>query len=362
MRILEHGILEGTDAIITRKVMCPFPATPAKVRAGFARLGQVDFLPLILANVTDIHFPGQPIKTESPGVTQTKMQNFITAINRTGEGITGRDAVITDQAAQFGVLRRDTVNIDPQELSFQAVQVLGMSEKVIGVAAITAGDVEIAIGAKMKITAVVVTRILFKFQQRESRGLIGNIGVTCRYCVAGHNRTIQAGFRFTGVINVKIPVQAAIIGVECQSQEALLVASTVNFAGDVEERRSQQGVGRKIINPDDALLLDDKQAAGTIAGICDGNRVGQVICQLCYTQMVEDRRNGKINGQNGYRVIQVFAAGHAACILDRYFVTPENPAKIIGGFSHPALHVGDKRWGAGKGHCFRFTGPEWGAC
>jgi len=144
--------------------VCPFPATPAKVRAGFLRPNPVDFLPLVLANIADVHFPGLAIKTESPRITQTKMQDFITTIQGSGEGITGRNAIITHQATQLAVRRRRTVNVDPQELAFQAIQILGMSELVITATTITAGDVEITIGAKMKITTIVITRILFKFQ------------------------------------------------------------------------------------------------------------------------------------------------------------------------------------------------------
>jgi len=102
--------------------------------------------------------------------------------------------------------------------------------------------------------------------------------------------TIDIGFRGVGessqeldpvgvdVAEKEAPIDLE-VGVEGNPQQAFEVAHGVHHgvrrdqAGDVNERRGQQLAGVEVENPDDAVLLNDKQPVGAVARVRDVNRL-----------------------------------------------------------------------------------------
>ena len=131
-----------------------------------ARRLHVDFFPVILTDVGDVHVTRLGVKTEGPGVTQTVGPDFRLGfrmhlgeglfadakqghlLKRGDEGIILRDVV--------SAVTRGFVHVDAQHLAEVGVQILAGIDHITFPAAVTDADVKVAIRTKSDLAAVMV--------------------------------------------------------------------------------------------------------------------------------------------------------------------------------------------------------------
>ena len=107
----------------------------------------VDLLPGGLADVADEELARHPIEGKAKRVAQPEGVDLLTARRPSREGIVGRDPVRE---------RARSVDVDPEDLSEQVVDVLRSIAGVVAGAAVAHADVEEPVGAELHHAAVVV--------------------------------------------------------------------------------------------------------------------------------------------------------------------------------------------------------------
>jgi len=125
--------------------MGPFSAPPAKIEPSWRAGGLIaDLLPVTLPDITDVQITCGTIETEAPGVSQTNSPYLISA-----------DGADVRVVWRIGIWL-PTVYVDTQHGTQQGVLILPIVLRVTSTAPITHADVEIAIWAKVELTAIVI--------------------------------------------------------------------------------------------------------------------------------------------------------------------------------------------------------------
>ena len=141
--------------------------TPTVVFAAGAQCRlEVDLFQGILSDVTDKQVSGLPIEGKSPGIAKAVSPDFIFSRRIRHEWIVRRNAV-----------GKPAVHIDAQDLSKQGGQSLGVVLRVAAVAAVACADIQIAVGAELQLSAVVIAKRLVYLQQNRFRSSVRHIGV-----------------------------------------------------------------------------------------------------------------------------------------------------------------------------------------
>src|SRR6266545_4183671 len=141
----------GGSAVRGRHVkgLVAFEAPPAIVLAAVTsgRL-EVDLFAAALAHIANEQVAGLTIEGETPGVTQPVGPDFVACagVVIVGKRVVGWD-IIRQAIAGVGV-----VDVDPQNLTHQRVQVLRVADRsmlVAGTAAVAGADVEVAVRSEL---------------------------------------------------------------------------------------------------------------------------------------------------------------------------------------------------------------------
>ena len=119
---------------------------PAKV---VAKSNHVDLLTLSLADVAHVQLPRATVEREAKWVAQARRVDLIASRSPPCKRIVRRDGVW-----------QGAVDVDPEHLAQQVVDVLGAVVGVVGRAAVAHADVEKPVGAKRDHAAVVVGKRL----------------------------------------------------------------------------------------------------------------------------------------------------------------------------------------------------------
>ena len=150
-------------------------------------------------------------------------------------------------------------HVDAEQRAKQRSPILPVALRIAAGAAVTEPDIQVAVGAELDLTAVVVSIRLIRLQQHLFAIGISRIGIVGRDAVAG-NRSIPA---FVRVVNVEDAVRP-VIGIECHAQEALLVGVGADPRPNLEEERVLASAVFE--NGDSAVLLHDEEPTAGIAG------------------------------------------------------------------------------------------------
>src|SRR5437879_3472939 len=140
--------------------MCRLPQRPTVVRAPCESCSlEVDLLPRVLADVSDVEVAGRSIEAEAPGVAKTVSPDF-TPSARAKVWVAGRNRVPPRRA-----------HVDSKHLAEQSCEALAIALRCVPGAAVTAAatvahaDVEQAVRTELDQAAVVVGLRLFDDQQ-----------------------------------------------------------------------------------------------------------------------------------------------------------------------------------------------------
>lgn len=182
---------------------------PAIVSAFF---NEIDFLPLVLPDITDPEIVIRAIERKTPGISESVRPDFRAyTIGRINKRIVGRDAVVQ---AVFGV-----VDIYSNDGAQQGCWVLAVAIGIEPTTAVAESDVEVAVGAEHDSTTVVVGVRLVDLENDVFGSEVG-----CVWIGGDGKPTYDRSARFCcGVVNVEVAV-FRVIGVEGQAEEPFLVA------------------------------------------------------------------------------------------------------------------------------------------
>jgi hypothetical protein len=240
--VLGDGIDQPAGVAVARRVEAAraFLEAPAVVLAAGARGRlEIDLLGLVLADVADVEVAGRAVEGDLPRVAQAVSPDLT-------------------PPAQAGVARRDAVrllarlDVDPQHLAEQVVQVLGAVLLVAGTAAVAGAYVEVAVTrAEVHDPAVVVPGQV-RHRQDDRLG--------ARERVARHDVRVVGAPR---VVHVVVALGGE-PGRERDAQQALLVAAALDLAAYVEQRPGDRAV---LDDSDPASALDHEEAARPVAGV-----------------------------------------------------------------------------------------------
>ncbi len=111
--------------------------------------GDIDLVEAALADVGDDEMAVAPIEGEAPGIAQPERPDEVGARRRAREGIAGRDGMV---GRRLGMM----VDVQPQHLPEQVVDVLSAALRVAPAAAVPQAEIEIAVRAERDVAAVVV--------------------------------------------------------------------------------------------------------------------------------------------------------------------------------------------------------------
>src|SRR5262249_11493845 len=137
------------------KAVRAFHDAPAEIAAA---CDDVDFLEIILANVSGKQPPAVAIEREAPRVAQTERPDLRQPVRARGEGIVAGNAALSIETVI-------AVHIDAQDFPQQSLRALAVVERIAGRAAVAKGDVEKTIRAKSKLAAIVVIERLVHGEQ-----------------------------------------------------------------------------------------------------------------------------------------------------------------------------------------------------
>ncbi len=234
-RALRCGRREGDQALATVPAEVQPPA-----RGGAAH--EVDLLSRVLTDVADQQRSGDPVEAEAPRIAEAVAPDLICAC-AARERVAGRDRVGGSGAARVGV--------DPQQLAEQRLPVLAVLQRVAGTTPVACGDVEVAVGPDLQLTAVVVRERRVIDRQQASSG--GRVDGAADLAVLVDLQVAVAGAR---VHHIETAAGVVVRGEGDREQTAL--AARQDPIGDVEERRRHAVIGKL----DPARLLDDEQPVG----------------------------------------------------------------------------------------------------
>jgi hypothetical protein len=134
-----------------------FHATPAVILAALAapRL-EIHLLPAGLSDVRDEQISRQAIKAEAPRVAQAQGPDLFAC----APGITAHKGIIRRDVIGQSIVGVRVVHINAEHLAQQRRGPLRVVLRIAASAAISHADVEIAIGAKLQLAAVMVAERL----------------------------------------------------------------------------------------------------------------------------------------------------------------------------------------------------------
>ena len=267
-----------------------FAAIPTVIFTPRAAGGlEVDFFDLVLTDIRDEQVTGRPVEGEAVGVAHPNRPDLVAGIAVRHEGIARRDAVNADQAAAPDVTAdgtlavffefargRQVVDVDAQHFAQELIRVLSSIERIISAAAVAHADVEVSIGPKMQVAPVVIGEILLDFEHHQERVAIGDIRIAGGTGETGDGSAVEPrSRRIAGVVEVKEAV-VFVVGMEGETEQALLVAGVVHQTGDIEKGGAEKLCRILVENLDDARLLDQEKTRGSVPGMADGHHIGQV--------------------------------------------------------------------------------------
>ena len=157
-----------------------FVAAPAVVDAA-GRPGRlkIDLFPGVLPHVGNPEVAGEAVEASAPGVAHAHGPDFVA-----GGGAAAHVGVVVGNgvaaAAQAHAVWRDAgaaVDVDAADFAQEGGEGLGVVLRVAAAAAITQGDVEVAVGAKMDVAGVVVGVGLVDGEENAFAGGVGDVGV-----------------------------------------------------------------------------------------------------------------------------------------------------------------------------------------
>ena len=257
--------------------LVPFAQAPAVVRPLRA---EIDLLPQILSDVGDPQSAGAPIERHPPRVAQAVGPDLLAHA-----GGARRLAAVLGHHGDEGIVIGDSVgrllpfgvDVDPQHLAEEVLEVLPVAERIILLAAVAVGDVEIAIGAEADRAPFVVPRRVLDAEDLLAAGCIGRIGIVLRYAVALEDH--REGRRLRGVVDEELAVLGE-PGMEGEAEEPLfvLLVGVVDLLGEVEEHLRRCRVGAEEM--DRPLLLRHEQPPRSITGVRQQDRPQRIRCAI----------------------------------------------------------------------------------
>src|ERR1043165_4475139 len=167
----------------------------------------VHFLPFVLTHVTRPHHAGLAIPTVAPRIAETVSVNlFAHAIFLLfgHEGVILRDAVRKLMAVLAIAYSGTGVDIDAKNFGEQGGGVLSVAVRVVGRAAVTEREIQIAIGSETDLAAFVVAVRLRDFQENALGREVGFVGIGGRDLEFADDAAARV---LLIVINVKQPVR-----------------------------------------------------------------------------------------------------------------------------------------------------------
>ena len=206
---LAVAVVAGTEAVVALEDVPAVVAAP---------LDDVDLLPLVLADVAGPQLAGLAVEGETPGVAEAVSPDL------------GAAATVSKR-----VVRRDGVRLRgrcvgdlyPQDGAEEGRGVLSAAQGVAGGTAVAEADVEVSVGAKGDLPAVVVRVGLLDLDDDQ---LGVRIGLSVQRIVVEAGNDGAAGVRCRVV-----DVQVAFVGrVHSQAQQALFGAAAADAVAKVE--------------------------------------------------------------------------------------------------------------------------------
>src|SRR5262245_41986372 len=127
----------------------PFQNAPPEIQpfAGIRRRRHVDFFPRVLADLSDIKITGLAVERKAPRIAEAPRPGFW------HEGRIADEWVVCGN----GISAR-AVDVDPQDLPVEDFLALAILLRVAAAAAVADGYVELAVGTKLQLSAVVIAK------------------------------------------------------------------------------------------------------------------------------------------------------------------------------------------------------------
>lgn len=231
-------------------------AVPSVIFAACACAGlKVDFFVIFLAYIGNPEVASGSIETESPRITQAVGPDFGLGSGAIHEWIGWRNLY----AAGLGL------HIDTQHLAEQRAEVLAITHRVAAGASIPHADIQVTIGPEFYLAAVVVFKWLGNVEQHGFGSGVGSVrirgdaiegddGIALKVCVIDVETLVLREFRWER--KAKQPALAGACGLRSYIEERL---------------REESAIAE---NAHDAVLLDQKQAAGSVGGVLNVGRIG----------------------------------------------------------------------------------------
>lgn len=234
MAVLEHGKSRSTGqklgAASLRDIfeaVHSLQHVPAVVFSSGARCGlKVNLFPGILTNIGDEKITCDPVKSAAPGIADAVCPDLLQCVRVAHEWVIRWHGVVAIRVAGEII----AVNVHTQNLAQPGLEILSVLLRITAAAAVTQGNVQVAIGAKCELPAVVIRKRLRLTQNREHRVWIRNVWVVFGNRVAGDLRIAV----YVRVIDVEESI-VSVIRVESETEQALLAATTHQFM-DIQER------------------------------------------------------------------------------------------------------------------------------
>ena len=258
-RLDDVGSWPGTSRA---ELVYAFAQVPAVVAS---LLDQVDFLPQVLTHVAAPQRARLAIESDAPRIAQP------VGIDLGGLVLLADERIVRGNSV--GPLAVAPVNVDPQDLSEQRIEILAVLVGIVGQAAVAGGDVQITVGPERDRPALVVPKRLLDLEQSLFRVGVGPIRVVFRHAEPRDGNRVGL-LRFGGrVVDEELAV-VAILRMKRQAQKSLFVLLVfVDHARrDVEEhgRLLDRWIVGEHVNR--ALLRGHEDPIRSVAGVRQQNR------------------------------------------------------------------------------------------
>ena len=156
------------------------------------------------------------------------------------------------------------VDVDPQDLAEQHVDVLRIVRRIVRRSAVADADVEIAVGPERQHAAVVIGGRRMRNGEEHVLAGVGDVAIR-RHAIFGHDDRAVVRPR---VIDEE-PAIRRVSRMKCQTQQPPLAAGE-NPAPDIEKDRGCRRA--RLQDAHIAGLLDDEQPVGAVACMADEHR------------------------------------------------------------------------------------------
>jgi hypothetical protein len=149
--------------------MSAFHPPPAVVLAARAAGGlEVDLLPRVLPDVTDEEIACEAVEAEAPRIAQAVRPDLGPGAGHPKEGVGGGNPVGCRP-----------VDVDAENLAKEAPQILGVVVDIARAAAVADANVQVTVGAKGELAAIVIRSGLGNGQQ-DGAGELSTVGIARR--------------------------------------------------------------------------------------------------------------------------------------------------------------------------------------